>query len=58
MHIDFLCLGLVFREKKRSLIEVISEVNQISFTLQPMVMKYLLTERRPATIPPLPGSVR
>lgn len=32
--------------KRRSLIEVISEVNQISFTLQPMVMKYLLTEQK------------
>lgn len=30
--------------KKRSLIEVISEENKISFTLQPMIMKYLLTE--------------
>jgi hypothetical protein len=30
--------------KRRSLIEVILEVSQISFTLQPMVMKYILTE--------------
>lgn len=30
--------------KKRSLIEVISEVNQNSFTLQPMIMKFILTE--------------
>ncbi|MDJ0572978.1 MAG: hypothetical protein QNJ53_28620 [Pleurocapsa sp. MO_192.B19] len=32
--------------KKRSLIEVISEENKISFTLQPMIMKYLLTEHK------------
>ena len=32
--------------KKRSLIEVISEENKISFTLQPMIMKYLLTEHQ------------
>ena len=32
--------------KKRSLVEVISEVNPISFTLQPMIMKYLLTEKK------------
>ncbi len=31
--------------KKRSLIEVIYEPNQISFTLQPMIAKYLLREQ-------------
>jgi GTPase SAR1 family protein len=37
-------LATLISLKRRSLIEVISEVNQISFTLQPMVMKYILTE--------------
>ncbi|MBE9166109.1 NACHT domain-containing protein [Pleurocapsales cyanobacterium LEGE 06147] len=36
--------------KRRSLIEVISEVNQTSFTLQPMVMKYILTEEKDRAI--------
>lgn len=35
--------------KKRSLIEVISEANQISFTLQPMIMKYLILEQKEKT---------
>ena len=32
--------------KKRSLIEVISEESNITLKLQPMIMKYLLTEQR------------
>ena len=32
--------------KRRSLIEVNLEINPISFTLQPMMMKYLLTEKK------------
>ena len=32
--------------KKRSLIELISQENHTSFTLQPMIMKYLLTEQK------------
>ena len=32
--------------KKRSLIEVISDENQVSFTLQPMIMKYLISSYR------------
>ena len=32
--------------KKRSLIEVIYQSNQVSFTLQPMIMKYLLAHQK------------
>lgn len=34
--------------KKRSLIEVIYQSNQVSFTLQPMIMKYLLAHQKTA----------